>query len=95
MPTLPCGNNRPSPTKPSFAPQIEVRQKQLGGALPILELPGDKPRPALQSFKGFVGVAVVPQAKSAILALRQFRRAWILPRVKARKRIQLPQRKPQ
>ncbi len=36
----------------AFASQIEFWQKQLGGTLPILELPGDKPRPALQSFKG-------------------------------------------
>ncbi len=36
----------------AFASQIEFWQKQLGGTLPILELPVDKPRPALQSFQG-------------------------------------------
>jgi hypothetical protein len=36
----------------AYARQIEFWRKQLGGALPVLELPGDKPRPALQSFKG-------------------------------------------
>ena len=36
----------------AYANQIEFWRKQLGGGLPVLELPGDMPRPALQSFKG-------------------------------------------
>ena len=36
----------------AYAGQIEFWQKQLGGTLPILELPVDKPRLALQSFNG-------------------------------------------
>src|SRR2546430_1561973 len=36
----------------AYAKQIEFWQKQLGGTLPVLELPADRPRPALQSFNG-------------------------------------------
>ena len=36
----------------AYANQIEFWRKQLGGGLPVLELPADMPRPALQSFKG-------------------------------------------
>jgi amino acid adenylation domain-containing protein len=36
----------------AYAGQIEFWRKQLGGTLPVLELPGDKPRPARQSFNG-------------------------------------------
>ena len=36
----------------AYANQIEFWQKQLGGTLPVLELPGNKPRPTLQSFNG-------------------------------------------
>jgi amino acid adenylation domain-containing protein len=32
--------------------QIEFWGRQLGGTLPVLELPADRPRPALQSFNG-------------------------------------------
>jgi amino acid adenylation domain-containing protein len=34
------------------AKQIEFWRTRLGGGLPVLDLPGDRPRPALQSFKG-------------------------------------------
>jgi amino acid adenylation domain-containing protein len=34
------------------AAQIEFWKKQLGGELPVLDFPWDKPRPALQSFQG-------------------------------------------
>jgi amino acid adenylation domain-containing protein len=34
------------------ARQLEFWRKQLSGTLPVLELPGDRPRPARQSFKG-------------------------------------------
>jgi len=36
----------------AYGNQIEFWRKQLGRELPVLELPGDLPRPALQSFKG-------------------------------------------
>ena len=36
----------------TYASQIGFWQARLGGTLPVLELPVDKPRPALQSFKG-------------------------------------------
>ncbi len=32
--------------------QVSYWKKQLGGKLPILELPADRPRPAVQSFRG-------------------------------------------
>jgi len=36
----------------THARAIDYWRQQLGGGLPMLELPGDHPRPALQSFKG-------------------------------------------
>src|SRR5215831_12158757 len=36
----------------AYAKQIEFWRTQLGGRLPVLELPGDRPRPPLQSFNG-------------------------------------------
>jgi amino acid adenylation domain-containing protein len=39
--------NEAAPSK-----QLEFWRKQLGGRLPVLELPGDKSRPATQSFEG-------------------------------------------
>ena len=36
----------------AYARQLDFWRKQLGGSLPVLQLPGDKPRPALQSFHG-------------------------------------------
>ena len=36
----------------AYANQIDFWRTQLGGTLPVLELPGDRPRPALQSFHG-------------------------------------------
>ena len=36
----------------AYANQIDFWRTQLGDTLPVLELPGDKPRPALQSFNG-------------------------------------------
>ena len=38
--------------KGAYASQVEFWRKQLHGKLPVLELPCDKPRPALQSFRG-------------------------------------------
>ena len=39
-------------TEGAYAKQIEFWRTQLSGRLPVLELPADKPRPVLQSFKG-------------------------------------------
>jgi amino acid adenylation domain-containing protein len=39
-------------TNGAYASQVEFWRKQLGGNLPVLELPNDKPRPARQSFNG-------------------------------------------
>jgi len=36
----------------AYAKQIEFWRTRLGGGLPVLELPADLPRPAVQSFKG-------------------------------------------
>jgi amino acid adenylation domain-containing protein len=36
----------------AHANQVEFWQKQLGGTLPVVELPADKPRPTFQSFNG-------------------------------------------
>jgi amino acid adenylation domain-containing protein len=36
----------------AYAKQIEFWRTRLGGGLPVLELPGDLPRPAVQSFQG-------------------------------------------
>ncbi len=36
----------------AHAKQIAFWREQLGGTLPVLELPGDRPRPATQSFAG-------------------------------------------
>jgi len=36
----------------AHAKRIEFWRKQLGGTLPVLELPRDRPRPAFQSFNG-------------------------------------------
>jgi amino acid adenylation domain-containing protein len=53
----------------AYAQQIEFWRTQLGGRLPVLELPADKPRPALQSFKGsnvffFIPAALAQRVKS-------------------------------
>jgi amino acid adenylation domain-containing protein len=38
--------------KEAYATEVDFWRKQLGGKLPVLELAGDKPRPARQSFNG-------------------------------------------
>jgi amino acid adenylation domain-containing protein len=53
----------------AYAKQIEFWRTQLGGRLPVLELPGDRPRPARQSFKGSnvffnISTALVEHVKS-------------------------------
>jgi amino acid adenylation domain-containing protein len=46
----------------AYANQIDFWRTQLGGKLPVLELPGDKPRPVLQSFNGSNVVFNIPTA---------------------------------
>jgi non-ribosomal peptide synthetase component F/acyl carrier protein len=41
--------------------QLTYWKQQLGGNLPILELPADRPRPSLQSFRGACQSLVLPQ----------------------------------
>ena len=42
--------------------QLSYWREQLGGPLPALELPTDRPRPALQSFEGAVFDALIPSS---------------------------------
>jgi len=52
--------------------QVAYWKRQLGGALPMLELPTDKPRPAVQSSRGATQSARVPRALlDALKALSQ------------------------
>ena len=53
----------------AYANQIEFWRKQLGGTLPVLELPVDRPRPALQSFKGSNVFFNIPAALTQDLRL--------------------------
>jgi len=47
--------------------QLRYWKKRLGGELPILELPTDRPRPAVQSFRGTFRHVALPQELSARL----------------------------
>jgi amino acid adenylation domain-containing protein len=50
--------------------QLTYWKKQLGGELPVLELPTDRPRPAVQTFNGAREWLVLPEAlTAAVLAL--------------------------
>ncbi len=42
--------------------QLAYWKKQLGGNLPVLNLPSDRPRPAVQTFRGAVHKFAIPQA---------------------------------
>jgi amino acid adenylation domain-containing protein len=44
----------------SLQKQLDYWQQQLGGPLPVLELPGDRARPARQSYRGAVLRSTVP-----------------------------------
>jgi amino acid adenylation domain-containing protein len=46
----------------AYTNQIEFWRKQLGGTLPVLALPADKPRPTFQSFKGSNVFLNIPKA---------------------------------
>ncbi|MCP4663294.1 MAG: non-ribosomal peptide synthetase, partial [bacterium] len=50
--------------------QLDYWRDQLGGSLPVLELPGDRPRPATQSFSGGqLSRRISPQLTGALRAL--------------------------
>jgi amino acid adenylation domain-containing protein len=52
--------------------QLNYWKKQLGGELPVLELPTDQPRPAVQTFNGAREWLVLPeQLTESLLALSQ------------------------
>ncbi|GAB4213801.1 MAG: hypothetical protein OHK0022_51400 [Roseiflexaceae bacterium] len=52
--------------------QLNYWRRQLGGSLPILELPGDRPRPAVLTYKGTLAYHTFPQALSEkLVALSQ------------------------
>src|SRR5205085_8112750 len=63
----------PSPTPNTLHPtpieeQLAYWKEQLAGAPPVLELPTDRPRPAVQSFRGAVHTFALPDALYADLA---------------------------
>ena len=47
--------------------QLNYWRQQLGGELPVLELPSDRPRPAVQTFNGAREWLVLPEALTASL----------------------------
>jgi surfactin family lipopeptide synthetase A len=49
--------------------QLAYWRKQLGGELPVQQLPSDRPRPAEQSFRGAIHPVVVPKELSDALKL--------------------------
>jgi hypothetical protein len=59
---------RESLTGEVLAHQLEYWRRQLDGAPPVLDLPTEKPRPPVQSFRGAVETAVVPA--SLVIALK-------------------------
>jgi natural product biosynthesis luciferase-like monooxygenase protein/amino acid adenylation domain-containing protein len=57
------GLDQPSPIQA----QLAYWQRQLGGALPVLALPTDRPRPAIQTFRGAHQALSVPAQLTAAL----------------------------
>jgi len=54
-------------------------EQQLGGELPVLELPSDRPRPAVQTFNGARKWLALPeQLTQSLQALSQGRKAVTL-----------------
>jgi surfactin family lipopeptide synthetase A len=49
--------------------QLTYWRKQLGGDLPVQQLPSDRPRPAVQSFRGAIHPLVIPKELSDALKL--------------------------
>ena len=56
-------------TKGHLSSQLAYWHKQLGGDLPVQQLPSDRPRPAVQSFRGAIHPVVVPKELSDALKL--------------------------
>jgi surfactin family lipopeptide synthetase A len=57
----------------AYAQQIEYWRKQLAGTVPVLQLPTDRPRPAVQSFRGAMHSFRLPAELS--VALRRLSRS--------------------
>jgi len=53
---------------PVFEEQLAFWKERLGGELPVLDLPADRPRPAVESFRGGRERIVFPAVLSAALA---------------------------
>ena len=47
--------------------QLKYWKRQLDGALPLLDLPTERPRPPVQTFRGSVEIAEVPAPLAAAL----------------------------
>ncbi len=47
--------------------QLSHWKKRLGGRLPVMEMPTDRPRPAVQTFKGAKKTLLIPRSLSAAL----------------------------
>jgi len=54
--------------RPVLRPQLEFWRARLAGAPELLELPADRPRPAMQSFRGALAARPLPPAAAAALA---------------------------
>ena len=52
-----------------LASQLAYWRKQLGGDLPVQQLPSDRPRPAVQSFRGAIHPVIIPKELSDALKL--------------------------
>jgi amino acid adenylation domain-containing protein len=48
---------------PAFQKQLDYWRERLSGRLPVLELTGDRPRPAVQSYRGAVWRGLLPTAE--------------------------------
>jgi surfactin family lipopeptide synthetase A len=58
---------RTTVTHQSLEPQLAYWRKQLGGRLPVLQLPTDRPRPPMQTFSGAIARIALPQGLSNAL----------------------------
>jgi amino acid adenylation domain-containing protein len=54
--------------RPVLRPQLEYWRARLAGAPDLLELPSDRPRPPVQSFRGALATRPLPPADAAALA---------------------------
>jgi amino acid adenylation domain-containing protein len=58
---------RTTVTQEALEPRLAYWRKQLGGRLPVLQLPTDRPRPPLQTFSGGIARIALPQGLSNAL----------------------------